>query len=246
MSTWPQVTFLYDGSFAGFLTCVGRSFQHREYPFYFFHTGAEEYSLYPLRQIDTDPICARKQYTFLKTKISLAGRQLIEDSFLTCLPQRERHIYDFIYTNVFVGPLSDPTDDRVLILTRAVRHLTHEAHLLKGFIRFSDYSGVLVGEITPKNRVLPLLCSHFCDRFAKESFLIFDRTHKEALCYSSGKWKLLSIDSLTLQEPTSSEEKMRSLWRNFYHTISIESRFNPKLQMSNMPKRFWSNMTEFQ
>ena len=44
----------------------------------------------------------------------------------------------------------DLTDDRVAVLTRAVGHLTGEAHLLKGFTRFSEQEGVLVGEIAPK------------------------------------------------------------------------------------------------
>jgi len=246
MSVWPQVSYLYDGSFPGFLTCVAESFHQKEYPYDFFLPDEDQYSLYPLRQIDSDTSRARKLYAYLNKKIPYEVRQLATHAFLTCLPQRERHIYDFIYANVFVGSLSSPTDDRVCILSRAVRHLTNEVHLLKGFIRFSDYSNVLISEISPKNRVLPLLRPHFCDRFGGETFLIYDRTHKEALCYASGRWKILPLDSLTLREPESRELETRSLWRNFYHTIAIESRFNPKLRMSNMPKRFWENMTEFQ
>ena len=34
MSTWPPCAMLYDGSFAGFLTCVGESFRQKGYPFY--------------------------------------------------------------------------------------------------------------------------------------------------------------------------------------------------------------------
>lgn len=246
MSIWPQVTYVYDGSFAGFLTCVAESFEHKEYPFYFFLSGEEQYSLYPLRHIDSDSDCARKLYHSIKEKTSHEARQLVEYSFLTCLPQKERHIFDFIYANIYAGPLLDPTDERVLILSNAVRHLTNEAHLLQGFLRFSEYSNILVGEITPKNRVLPLLRSHFCDRFANEAFLIYDRTHKEALYYATGKWKVLPLESLTLLEPEMREAEARRLWRNFYNTVAIESRYNPKLRMSNMPKRYWNNMTEFQ
>lgn len=246
MSNWPQVTYVYDGSFAGFLNCVAESFQHKEYPFYFFISGDEQYSLYPLRHIDSDTDRARNIYASLRTKSSFQARQLVENAFLTCLPQKERHIFDYIYASVHAGPLLDLTDDRVLILSSAVRHLTREAHLLQGFIRFSDYSGILVGEITPKNRVLPLLRPHFCDRFANEVFLIYDRNHKEALCSVSGTWKILPLEGLSLEEPEISEVTTRNLWRNFYNTVAIESRNNPKLRMSKMPKRYWENMTEFQ
>ena len=39
MSTWPPCAMLYDGSFAGFLTCVGESFRQKVYPFYFLSPG---------------------------------------------------------------------------------------------------------------------------------------------------------------------------------------------------------------
>ena len=40
MSTWPQCALRYDGTFAGFLTCVGESFRQKTYPFYFLPPGA--------------------------------------------------------------------------------------------------------------------------------------------------------------------------------------------------------------
>ena len=138
------------------------------------------------------------------------------------------------------------TDDRLLILERAVHHLTHEAHQYKGFLRFSDYGGVLVGQITPKNRVLPLLRPHFCQRLPNEAFLIHDKTHREGLFYAQGKWKIRPVDHLDLDQPDQAELECRALWRKFYNTIAIESRYNPKCRMTHMPKRFWGDMTEFQ
>ena len=244
MSTWPQISYAYDGTFAGFLTCTAESFQHREYPFYFFSPGETQFSLYPLRDITTNEARAREMYRTLEQKLSRNAKNLVTMSFLTCLPQKERHIFDYIYLGFHSG-IQDLTDDRVLILTNAVRHLRNEAHLFKGFVRFSDYDGILVGEITPKNRVLPLLRTHFCDRFTGESFLLYDRTHREALCYASGMWKLFPLETLDLVTPDLREETCRKLWKSFYETIAIESRYNPKLRMTHMPKRYWENMTEF-
>ena len=39
----------------------------------------------------------------------------------------------------------------------ARQNLLNEAHLLKEFLRFSDYDGALAATITPKNYVLPFL-----------------------------------------------------------------------------------------
>ena len=132
MSTWPQCVFVYDGTFSGFLTCVGESFRTREYPFYFLAPGAEQISLYPLRTIHTDPALAKSVYACLETEVSGTFRRMVTYSFLTCLPQRERHIYDVIHLAFTHALPQDLTDDRILILTRAIRRLTHEAEQTHG------------------------------------------------------------------------------------------------------------------
>ena len=54
------------------------------------------------------------------------------------------------------------------------------------------------------------------------------------------------MDHLDLDQPDQAELECRALWRKFYNTIAIESRYNPKCRMTHMPKRFWGDMTEFQ
>ena len=50
---------------------------------------------------------------------------------------------------------------------KAERHLRQEAHLLCGFVRFSDHQGKLLAAISPKNFVLPLMAPHFADRYSQ-------------------------------------------------------------------------------
>ncbi len=246
ITTWPEYSYAYDGSFSGFLTCVSQSFSRRERPLHFLPPGESQFSLYPVRYVESNEREAKAFYAKLRRHLSLWARNLMEYSFLTCLPQKEGHIYNFLYQSLFVAPLHDLADERVLVLTDAVRHLNGEAHLLIGFTRFSDYGGTLVGEISPKNRVLPLLKDHFCQRFPQEDFLLFDRTNKEALCHSKkGEVRIIPLESLTLDDPDAREEGYRALWRQFYNTIAIQARLNPKLRQSHMPKRYWAHMTEF-
>ena len=142
--------------------------------------------------------------------------------------------------------LRDLTDERVFTLNRAVKYLTGEAHLLKGFIRFSDQNGVLTAEIEPRNRVLPLLRAHFCARYPSEAFIIYDRTHREALFYRPGQWAIIPLEDFRVAGPDKDERDWRALWRQFYRTVSIEGRYNPRCRMTHMPKRYWGCMTEFQ
>ena len=46
--------------------------------------------------------------------------------------------------------------------------------------------------------------------------------------------------------PDETEAKYRLLWKRFYDTIAIRERENPRCRMTNMPKRYWGTMTEFQ
>ena len=126
------------------------------------------------------------------------------------------------------------------------RTTEHREHLLKGFTRFSEIDGVLVGEIEPKNRVLPLLRPHFCARYPGENFVLHDRTHREVLLHRPGRWAIVPAEDFRPGAPGEAERQYRRLWRRFYDTIAIEGRYNPRCRMTQMPKRYWGTMTEFQ
>lgn len=244
MSTWPQRTLLYDGSFAGFLTCVGESFRQKIYPFYFLTPGDRQSSLYPLLEIPTDPALAGSIYEALETQVSRSFRRLVTYSFLTCLPQRERHMFDALYMAFCRALPQDLTDDRLLILVRAVRRLVHEARQYKGFVRFADYHGVLVGQIAPENQVLPLLRPHFCRRLPEETFLLHDRTHRQALLYTRHKWKLRPLDHLDLADPSQAERQYQALWQQFYQAAAIPARSALRRRPPPLPQRIRETLPE--
>ena len=73
------------------------------------------------------------------------GRQLVVHGFLTCLPERERLLYRFIRMGYQHGAqvTSWLADDTVSTLRKAAFSAGHEAHLLTGFLRFSEQNGTL-------------------------------------------------------------------------------------------------------
>ena len=244
--SWQQVCFDYDGSYPGFLTCVFESYAHREEAVCFTSPEEDRLTLWPERHVDTDQAKAERVYRSLSKKISPQACRLVTQAFLTCLPERELHMYRFLRLGYQRGAdiTRDLTDDRVHVLWKAVQHLGSEAHLLKGFLRFSDQQGVLVGEIEPKNRVLPLLRPHFCTRYSGEHFLIYDRTHRELLIHQPGRWAILPAEDFAPAPPGQEEVTYRRLWRRFYDTIAIRERENPRCRMNHMQKKYWKNMVE--
>ncbi len=248
MADWTTVAYVYDGGFSGFLTCVYESYVHREAPACFAAPEDPRVTLWPERRVEAHEAHARRVYRSLGEKIAPGARALVARGFLTCLPERELWLWRFIQAGYRRGGamLQDLADPLVSTLNKAVYQLNHEAHMYTGFVRFSEQSGVLVAEIAPKNRVLPVLRPHFCTRFSRETFVIYDRTYREALFYQPGRWAIVPLAEFRAAAPGETELDFRRLWRRFYDAIAIQDRVNPKLRMNNMPKRYWRLMTEFQ
>jgi probable DNA metabolism protein len=242
-----DLIYYYDGSFQGFLCCIFDSYLYKEVPTAICRDEDAEPTLYDFRTIGTDQGHAERVFRKV-TACSSYGANLLHKGFLTCLTEKETRLYRFVRKLLAEGPgflrnFSDPT---LYPVAKAVQHLNSEAHLLKGFVRFSDLGGVLVGEIQPKNQVLPLLRSHFCARCQSERFFIYDRTHREALFYADGRAVIRPLADFQMAPPDATEASYRQLWKRFYDTIAIRERENPRCRMTNMPKRYWGTMTEFQ
>ena len=244
---YSDLIYVYDGTYEGLLTCVFESFLRKEIPRNIQPEGQTQLSLSPLYHITTDEIRARRVAASLPRRLGPRVTEFFRLSFLTCLTDKEIAMLRFLHLAFRCGPcvLDMLTDDTVDVLTKAIRHMNQEAHLLKGFIRFSDYHSFLVTVIRPKNFVLPLLQPHFCDRFSREAFLIFDENHNAALFHRPGQSKIIPLTELALDAPDAAEQKYRALWQAYYETIAIKARYNPKCRMSHMPKRYWDFMTEF-
>ena len=244
---WIDCAYEYDGSFHGLLCCVFDSYTRKETPVSIAVVGEEQTSLYPVHFVQTDIIHAKRISKSLSLQSPQAA-EIVKRSYLTCFPNKELYIYRLIRKLYDEGPgfLKNPTDPAVYPLHTAIRHMSGELEKLRGFIRFSEFDGIYAAEIEPKNRVLPALRAHFCNRFADQPFLIYDRTHKEVLLYANGHWQICPLESFEMARPDEKEAQYRRLWKTFFDTIAIRERRNPRCQRSNMPLRYRSTMTEFQ
>lgn len=241
-----MTAYQYDGTFAGFLTCVWDALEDKIEPAAFL-LPEDGVTLWEVRELVSDRERARQLYAALARRVSPAFQKLIARGFLTCLPRKELDLFSLIRRGMREGnrvrlDLSDPVMARVnLALTKMWTEWDH----LKGFIRFSDLDGFLVGEIEPKNRVLPLLAGHFAARYSGERLALYDRTHHEVFLCDKGQWKLLPAEDFRMGPAGETERAYRAMWRKYYQTIAIEGRINPKCQSTHMPKRYRTVMTEF-
>ncbi len=241
-----MTVYRYDGTFAGFLTCVWDALESGVEPAAFLLPD-DEATFWEERELAADEERARRLYAALARRVSPAFRTLVTRGFLTCLPQRELALLTLIRRGFREGDrvrldLSDPVMAKVML---ALTKMWTEWDHLKGFVRFSDLDGFLVGEIEPKNRVLPLLAPHFAVRYSGERLVLYDRTHREAFLSDRGRWKLVPAEDLRMGPAGPEERAFRALWRRYHETIAIEGRIDPKGQATHLPKRYRHVMTEF-
>ena len=241
-----DVVYHYDGSLDGLYCCVFECVYLREQPVAIVPAQEAQPTLLRIKDIPLDRDKARRVRASIPAKISGDALDLVETVFLSCLEQKELRILRFLLLGYREGAktlhmLGHPD---VAPMLDAEKHLLKEAHLLKGFVRFSDFDGVLAANITPKNFILPFLANHFCARYAEEEFVIYDKTHRAALLYQNRRRSIVRLEEMPFPRADAAEERYRALWKTFYHTIAIEARTNPRCRMTHMPKRYWENMTE--
>ncbi|MCL2054080.1 MAG: TIGR03915 family putative DNA repair protein [Oscillospiraceae bacterium] len=240
-----DVIYLYDGSLAGLYSVVYHCVYSSELPLSIIPENESEPSMMEQKYIETDNEKAIKVRVSIPKKISPGALTMVEDVFLSCMKEKELPLLKFLLLGYEKGAAAMTMLGHVSVapLLKAQRHLHHEAHLLKGFIRFTDYGGRLIAEITPKNFVLPYISDHFVERFPNEEFLIYDKTHKTAFIYQGRQKHYAQIDGIEY-EADETEKHYQALWKHFYNTVAIQERYNPKCRMSHCAKRYWENMVE--
>ncbi len=242
-----NLAYRCDGSFHGILCCVYEIYTKKEFPACIL-TPESPATLYPEKWIETDKAHGERVWRSLPQKLGRQGARMVRDGYWTCVPEKELLLCRFIVKGYRYGPqISEMlADDTVNALRQALKHLYNEAHLFCGFARFSVQGQVMTGVITPKNRVLPLVKEHFCSRYPEEYFLLYDKTHREALMHQPGRGEIIPMEEFIPNAPDEVERNFRRLWKKFYDTVAIRERENPRCRMTHMPKRYWGDMTEFQ
>jgi len=226
---------------------VYESYYQKELPSAIFTHGETQETLFPVKEIKTDNERALKVELSVSRSISNEALRLVTLCYYSTMENRETAILNFLRLGYKTGaPVTDMlANDTVRAVTKTARNVSRESNYYREFLRFSDYNGVLVAVIEPKNFVLPMIIDHYRDRLPSEKFLIYDESHKHAVFYYNGESVIMPLESIEIPEACAREDKYRALWKTFYDTIAIEGRINLKLRMNNMPKRYWKHMTEF-
>ncbi len=219
-----HVVYHYDGSFDGLMCCVFESFLKKELPTAIEREDEARDTIFPVKRIETDLSRAERVKRSVPVKVSLGAKELIEESFLSCLAEKEIHILSFIYLGFKYGAVVTDMleNEHVAAMRKAVQLLSREAHHMTGMIAFSDYGGVLMSRISPKNNILPLIADHFSDRMAADVFMIYDDVHGTALLHRDGRSFFVSAGKIAPPPFSPEESNYRGLWKKFFDMLTLE------------------------
>ena len=135
----------------------------------------------------------------------------------------------------------------MLPLFMTARAVRHEAGGMLGMVRFSKTSdGTYFAEIEPKYDILDLIVGHFRGRFANEKWAIYDSKRGYGVYYAGHQLAEITIPNLADVTKASPPDEMVRLWQDYYKSIAIKERENPRLLKRCLPVYYWKHLPERQ
>lgn len=243
-----MIHYIYDGSFDGLLTAIYETYYRKEMPQkILYEEDFQENLLVDKIHIDTDIEKSQKVYDSIKTKIS---SRALKNIFYTYLSEEEDSgtwIYQYLRLGWKVGRKVDlnMADDRVLRIYKTRRRVEREMHLLLGLLRFRRLeSNIYYAPVEPQFNSVGLLAPHFEERLADQNWIIHDVKRGIGAVYNKEEWIIRDIDIKQGVKYGDNELAYQELWKEYFKSIAIRNRINPKLQKRNMPMRYWRFLVE--
>lgn len=243
-----MLAYVYDGSFEGLLTAIYEAYYRRRTPELVLNKKNLQFSLTDeYVYIDTEPGKSDRVYRSIREKISSESLHHIYYVFLSEAPEAGTIIYNYLRYGWKIGSRLDLhiSDDRVFKVQAISQRVGHEVNKLMGFVRFRQVQGGLFyAPIKPDNNIIALLAPHFAERLADQSWILHDVGRDIAALYNQKTWVVSDFSVDELPAPTQEETENNKLWKEFFNTLAIPSRYNPKLQRQLMPRRYWDHLVE--
>jgi len=239
---------IYDGSFDGFLTAVFAVYEERLEvvsitPEAYFQAGFFAEGI----NVITDVKKAARVWKGLSK-----FKNFRHDVYWSFLSEIEGNELVLLKTIQYVLATSRVTDygHTQLLRTAQVRKMVgREKHRMEAFIRFQlTKDSIYFAHVEPDFNVLPLIATHFKNRYADQQWIIYDIKRSYGLYYDLFKVTPMQMDFAENASDktifTETEADYSSLWQNYFKSTTIKSRINLKLHIRHVPRRYWKYLNE--
>lgn len=237
--------YFFDGTTDGFLTAFLQAFSDENALL-----SSKKIQL-PLGQeplfVKTDSQRAQKA----KARLCSFDRGAMHDlSFLLRSGEEDSEQTAFLYLKLLAQKKRPVRNmlalDAVFEAMERIKRVALEIHRFHGFIRFMESgSGALYAPFSPDHDICDLLVPHFKARLSEIPFVIHDVKRGKAAVYDL---EHVFVAPLTNAELilSANEEEWQALWREYYKSVNIPSRYRPKQMRGYLPARYEKFMPERQ
>ncbi len=243
-----MIHYIYDGSFEGILTAIYHAYYNKEIPEQILSQDDLQESLMVRKvYIETDMEKADKVYHSVETKISKQAMKNIFYVYLSEERDRGTMIYQYLKLGWKMGKSIDGNlkNNHVLVVQNMYKKVSKEIHLMLGLVRFKELKNdLLYAAIEPDYNIVFALADHFAERISNERWIIHDIRRNIAVVYNKEEWLLTELKLKGDIEVHQEEESYQKLWKQYFKSISIENKVNPRLQKGYMPVRYWKHLIE--
>lgn len=247
--------FLYDGTFEGFLSAVFDAFQIKEDVEIERKSGWQPRFFTETRDVETSQEKAERVASKVLEVCGNKGFSAIVYIFLSEEDGCETCDFYLIKAAMKNGKkaFSLFQDEKIAQTMMIRKKVSREYDKMLGLLRFSELSsGLFYAPFEPEFNILPLLIPHFYERLSGIKWMIHDLKRGTAVYHCEGKTENVEfVDKITfhmnmeiLLGKSEREAAFAEMWSDYFRTIAIESRINPKLQLRFVPKRYWKYLTE--
>ena len=242
--------FVYDGSYQGLLTALYTAFKRKIIPVKIIKAADfKEDLFYKKTIIESSEAKADLITKKIRENISANSLKNVFAAYLSELEAIEDHIFRYLFLGFKEGEKIDEflSTTAVIKVQEAAKKVRRESHRFKGLLRFQKTQGnKYYGAIEPDHDILILLLPHFKARFSIQDWLIHDKKREKAVIYSAAakEWLLIELEAEFEPQFAADEAEVQDLWQSFFAALSIENRYNPKLQSQFMPKKYWEYLIE--
>ena len=239
---------VYDGSFEGFLTLIYEIYYKKITPTSIIKELPNELLLYDTHIIKTDEEEATKVYEALKQKLRKENFQTILNIFMCEAIAFEMDLAAFIVEGFkSERNLQNINNPAIFNIRSYEKKLFHHVHKMTGFLRFVELEdGSLYAKLESRFNLVYFLGRHFSKRLNNQTYYIHDIEHSLVFVHSKEFVGVRKVAAFTLPEHSEHEAKFQKLWKDFFQSVSIESRKNEKLQKQTVPLLYRTYMSEFE
>jgi len=254
------MTYVYDGTFDGFLSVIFEVYASKRKPEQIVHEQLWQPGFFETPvQIVTDAAKSERVWKGIAERSNKHITRMIYLAFASELSGVEMTLYGYL-EKLFADTTrtfhKNMLDEHSFELYQASRKVSFEIHRFQGFVRFQETSdGLFFAAIEPDHDILSLLAPHFVRRFGSQPWVIYDQRRDKGIFYKKPEMLEITLSDKQLNTITgdildhiqSEDEALyRSLWKAYYKAINIPERKNTRLMLRLLPRRYWKYLPEKQ